>query len=902
MPRTSASTLALFTLSCAADLDAVPADLPDSGPLRPADTAAPAPRHASGLLAFSAADRRHLRVAGPGRFTVSPRFGLAAELTSRGLRASAREDTLTLATVAYGGVEVGGAEPELGGCVFDDARVEAACVRRVALNHGNLTEWWLSRADGLEHGWTLHAPPDDGPVSITIALAPGEVLEVDDDGLGASLQGSAGGLWRYDGLSAWDADGVGLPARLVDEDAHLTVEVDVQGARWPVTVDPVLSTETRVTASDGAASHFFGASVSGAGDINGDGYDDIAVGARGDDDNGDNSGSAYVYSGSASGIDVDSEDKLIASDGATEDYFGIRVSGAGDLDGDGYDDVVVGAPNDDDNGEYSGSAYVYYGSASGIDARSEQKLIASDGAAEHYFGWSVAGAGDLDGDGYDDLAVGAPGDGERGTFSGSVYVYYGSATGIDSTSEGRFSASDGVVDAFFGLSLSCAGDIDADGYDDLVVGASGDGGRDSDVGAAYVYSGSATGIDIASEDKVTASDAAPDVNFGLTVSGAGDVDGDGYADIVVGTWEEVTGAAYVYYGAATGIDRASEDRLTPSDGLASDYYGQVVSGAGDRDGDGYDDVVVGAYRDGDNGLHSGAAYVYYGSAGGIDSASEDKITASDGAAQDNFGSSLSGAGDVDGDGYDDLIVGAYGGGDNGPECGSAYVVEGGCRNADSDGDGSACDVDCDDSDAALNPGATEGVGDEVDQDCDGAETCFADSDDDGFTDGVATVASADADCTDAGEGLATDPTGDCDDDNSAVNPAAAEVCDEIDNDCDGTVDNDNALDAATWYTDADSDGYGDPDTSSTACAQPDGATGDATDCDDTDAASFPGATEVEDDGIDQDCDGEDLVGEVKGGCGGCATSPSPRGPGLIVLVGTLLFGLRRRDRGVVRRA
>jgi uncharacterized protein (TIGR03382 family) len=888
--RTSTSTLALFALSCAADLDPVQVDLPDTGTLLPAATAASSTQHSSELLALVAADRRQLQAAGPGHFTAHPRFGLSAELTAQGLRASAREDSVFLTTVAYGNEVVGGAEPELGGCALGDERVAAACVRQVELDHGGLTEWWVSRADGLEHGWTLHAPPEDGTVSITVALSLGEVLEVDDDGLGASLVGSAGGLWRYDGLVAWDADGVSLPARLVDNNTHLTVEVDATGARWPLTVDPALSTATKITASDGAAGDQFGISVSGAGDVNSDGYDDVVVGASLDD--GADSGSAYVYYGSATGIDLATEDKLNASDGEVSDYYGRSVSGAGDLNGDGYGDVVVGANGDDDNGESSGSVYVYYGSATGIDANSEEKLTASDGAASDVYGTGVASAGDVNGDGYDDLVVGAcSGDG-AGTAGGAAYVYYGSASGIDTASEDKVTASDRAAADYFGRSVAGAGDIDGDGYADLVVGARGDDDNGSDSGSAYVYYGSAAGIDLASEDKLTASDGSVDDYYGRSVSGAGDLDGDGYADLVVGAHSNDdngagSGAAYVYYGSPTGIDGASEDKLIASDGATNDYFGWSMSGAGDLDGDGYDDLVVGAYKD--DATAGDSAYVYFGSAAGVDSDSEDKLTGADPTADDHFGISVSGAGDVDGDGYDDLVVGARGDDEGGSYTGAAYVYEGGCR--DGDGDGYACNVDCDDSnastypgaaegestsdcmtdndgdgygddspasgvtagtdcddsDAASFPGGTEAVGDEVDADCDGTETCYVDNDDDGYTDGATTVASTDTDCTDAGEGLATDNTGECDD---------------------------------------------------------------------TDATIHPGATEVEDDGIDQDCDGEDNLGEVAdsgdgggdagdggaedggsgtGGCRGCASTMGPStGAGAWLLLGLLLVSRRRR--------
>ncbi len=612
-----------------------------------------------------------------------------------------------------------------------------------------------------------------------------------------------------------------------------------------VAASPESLEEDKLTASDGAGTDWFGNAVSRAGDGDGDGYDDLIIGAWGSG----TAGAAYVYYGSATGIDGASEQKPTASDGAYGDTFGCSVSDAGDVDGDGYDDLIVGAYQDDDNGLSSGSAYVYYGSATGIDVRREDKLIASDGFGYDHYGFPVSGAGDVDGDGFDDVIVAASAHDD----SGAVYLYYGSATGIDSGSEHELTASDSYRGDYFGCGISDAGDVDADGFDDVIVGAYGDDDRGGESGGAYVYFGSATGIDVSREHKLLASDGADYDYFGNAVSGGGDVDGDGYHDVIVGAQADddggsLSGSAYVYYGSATGIDGSREDKLVASDGAASDRFGFPVSDAGDIDGDGFDDLVVGARYD-DN---LGSAYVYYGSATGIDSGSEYKLVSSDGAISDMYAEALSGAGDVDGDGFDDLVIGANKDDDNGLDSGSVYVYRlSFCSDEDEDGYCAEVD-DCDDGDAAVNPDATELTGDEVDSDCDGTEICHADADADGYTDG--SVLSDDADCSDPGEATTASEHVDCDDADAAVNPGATELCDGVDNDCDGSTDDDAAADAGTWYADSDGDGFGDPDSSDVDCVQPTGFVEDATDCDDGEAAIHPDATELCD-GVDNDCDG-----------------------------------------------
>ena len=440
--------------------------------------------------------------------------------------------------------------------------------------------------------------------------------------------------------------------------------MDTNGAVFPLTVDPLTSSANWTALSDRIDVQF-GWSVSTAGDVNGDGYADVIVGAPWYNNGENDEGRTYVYHGSPTGLSFNAA--WTAESNESSVNFGFSVSTAGDVNGDGFDDVIVGAHLSDRkyNDEYTfvdaGRAYVYHGSSTGLSP--SPAWIAEPGSPQAFFGYSVSAAGDVNGDGFDDVVVGAPEDAINLYKLGRVYVYHGSSTGLNLNAD--WTASSNNQYSFFGNSVSSAGDVNGDGFDDIVVGAY---KHDNTIGApgkAFVYHGSSTGLSLT--PSWTPEQNPGDVDFGYSVSTAGDVNGDGFDDIVVGASAinlNGYGRAYVYHGSSTGLN-LSADWAAMSENEHLDthsYFGYSVSTAGDFNGDGFDDVVVGAPEDevyietADQTLRAGRAYIYYGSPMGL-SLSADWEAESD-QILSFLGCSVSTAGDVNGDGFDDIILGA----------------------------------------------------------------------------------------------------------------------------------------------------------------------------------------------------------------------------------------------------
>ena len=413
-------------------------------------------------------------------------------------------------------------------------------------------------------------------------------------------------------------------------------------------------------------------------DMDGDGVQDLLVGAESADPGGvSQAGAAYVVFGPTSGSIAAIDGHRL--DGATAgDLAGGAVAGAGDLDGDGYDDLVVSAEWADVAGTDAGAVYLVRGPLTAGATTALSTADRWDGVSSaDYTGDALAGRIDFDDDGTPDVLIGAYSGGSGPTYGGAVYLLLGPATtggslsSADATWEGLDSLS------HFGTSLAVTGDLDGDGVDDFATGASRDDTAASAAGAVYVLRGPVATTPTTASAAVWTGVAADDA-AGHDVAGPGDVDGDGTPDLLVGAYGlddggSAAGGAYLLLGPATagGSLAAADAKLVGED--AGDLAGLSVGAAGDVDGDGLQDVLVGAYGRDEAGANAGMAYVVFGPISGTVDLSDADVRIGGASSSDQAGWSVAGGTDLDDDGFVDVVVGATGGGSVG---GGAYVFRG----------------------------------------------------------------------------------------------------------------------------------------------------------------------------------------------------------------------------------
>ena len=427
-----------------------------------------------------------------------------------------------------------------------------------------------------------------------------------------------------------------------------------------------------------------GYSVAGAGDINGDGYDDVLVGADEADGGGTGSGAVYVVYGPWQGtIDLSSYDAKLVGEFAY-DEAGHAAEGAGDVNGDGFGDIIVGAWGNDEGGTDAGSAYLVHGPVSGVQSLAIHAAKYTGSTSSDQIGWSVDTAGDLNDDGFDDVLVGADDDDLTGSDAGAVYVFFGPSSGSHSVLDADLSLV-GITSERLGHDVSTAGDVDGDGLPDVIVGAYGsDPGGMYDAGSAYLFlSPIPSWVESSAANAEITGEQAYD-RIGYSVSDAGDVNADGYGDLVIGADQESgsgtdKGAAYVFYGPIFGVLDAGLAQAKYTGEVNDDEAGSSVSGGGDVDQDGFDDIVVGADENDEAGDGAGAAYVILGPHLGVYTLLSADLKVTGEASQDEAGWAVSMVGDTNGDGFADVLIGAFDESSGGPDAGAAYLLLGGGR-------------------------------------------------------------------------------------------------------------------------------------------------------------------------------------------------------------------------------
>ncbi|MGH7725357.1 MAG: FG-GAP-like repeat-containing protein [Candidatus Eiseniibacteriota bacterium] len=409
---------------------------------------------------------------------------------------------------------------------------------------------------------------------------------------------------------------------------------------------------TTVSVEGEEANSFFGHALSPAGDVDGDGRQDVLVGAPGERLSGGTTGTAYLFYGINGGITLASVWRYVSPQ---NDRAGYSVANAGDVNGDGFDDIVVGAPFHLDEGLELGAAHVFYGGPAGPPAAPSASLMPAIEFSG--FGYSVSGAGDVNGDGYADIVVGAPFYSNGEVFEGALFLYLGSAAGISTSPAYTYESNGTTWEA--GWSVCGIGDMDGDGYSDVALGAPFYGNGESSEGAVLVFPGRAVPATITPTPPWEFDTIG--MQFGYSVGSGGDLNGDGLADLVIGgpgyqVGPDRLGALVILFGSPQFTPVEAWTGFTGEQ--ANSGFGISVATGGDWQGDGYSELLMslGTFF---TGTETISTFTYLtGSPFHRTALGDERLVAMGGFDLTMLGVSVSVAGDVNGDGFDDLVAGA----------------------------------------------------------------------------------------------------------------------------------------------------------------------------------------------------------------------------------------------------
>jgi len=461
----------------------------------------------------------------------------------------------------------------------------------------------------------------------------------------------------YNDLKVWDANGVILPAHFSIKNDQVQIEVDVKKAAYPITIDPIVLNGTPQNANtflqNNQSFSLMGFAVSTAGHASGDIYDDVILAAPAYQHANGLQGALFVYYGSNRGINPTRNTMLVVNIFSGQNI--IAIAGGGDVNGDGFDDVITTTPFDSTMG-VNGIA-VFYGSPAGVINVPE---IIYGLPNRGWFANALTISKDLDGDFIDDIVVGSAYASEGQNNEGIVTIipggFWGPAYTVWTDIEGA------QVGRGLGRHVAAAGDINGDSYNDIIV---------ADNTRVLAYFGGPGGISTTPGSSI--------VTNSMSLAAGGDINGDGHTDIIVGRDSDPAAGYYegvvaVYYGSTTGIDSIPVQILTQL--IDSSSFGQSVAFAGDINNDGHADIIVGAPSASNDPSQEdeGMAYVYYGRSSGINPVPASTIQSNQNTGI--LGYSVAGAGDVNGDGYSDVLIGAFAFTNPQPLEGAGFVYHG----------------------------------------------------------------------------------------------------------------------------------------------------------------------------------------------------------------------------------